>query len=194
MLCFRMKTAFFLFDLAERMQGESSARLFELSYTVSVTLTERSSGGRFMSRAKGRSAASSGSRFFFLPLPNNSELLIIFFCLCFCRTAVQRDCGGPLRLPFKLGQELGVGLREAASLWSPRPQSRQPADLQLATLWPLLGEGARRPAGGRHTYGRRSPAAGERPTAAESEGSPLVGDERSLRGIARGFLKSRRTE
>ncbi|KAM3595091.1 uncharacterized protein V6R79_018004 [Siganus canaliculatus] len=29
----RMKTAFFLFDLAERMQGEGKARLFELSYT-----------------------------------------------------------------------------------------------------------------------------------------------------------------
>uniref|UniRef100_A0A3Q1G120 Transmembrane protein 260 n=1 Tax=Acanthochromis polyacanthus TaxID=80966 RepID=A0A3Q1G120_9TELE len=28
-----MKTAFFLFDLAERMQGEGKARLFELSYT-----------------------------------------------------------------------------------------------------------------------------------------------------------------
>lgn len=41
MLCFRMKTAFFLFDLAEGMQAEASARLFELSYTVSVTLTER---------------------------------------------------------------------------------------------------------------------------------------------------------
>lgn len=33
-----MKTAFFLFDLAERMQGEGKARLFELSYTVSLTL------------------------------------------------------------------------------------------------------------------------------------------------------------
>lgn len=32
-----MKTAFFLFDLAERMQGEGKARLFELSYTVSLT-------------------------------------------------------------------------------------------------------------------------------------------------------------
>uniref|UniRef100_A0A3P8U9K9 Transmembrane protein 260 n=1 Tax=Amphiprion percula TaxID=161767 RepID=A0A3P8U9K9_AMPPE len=30
----RMKTAFFLFDLAERMQGEGKARLFELSYTL----------------------------------------------------------------------------------------------------------------------------------------------------------------
>uniref|UniRef100_A0A8C7YPG5 Transmembrane protein 260 n=1 Tax=Oryzias sinensis TaxID=183150 RepID=A0A8C7YPG5_9TELE len=30
----RMKTAFFLFDLAERMEGEASARLFELSYTL----------------------------------------------------------------------------------------------------------------------------------------------------------------
>lgn len=38
MLCFRMKTAFFLFDLAERMQGEGKARLFERSYTVSLTL------------------------------------------------------------------------------------------------------------------------------------------------------------
>lgn len=32
-----MKTAFFLFDLAERMQAEGRARLFELSYTVSLT-------------------------------------------------------------------------------------------------------------------------------------------------------------
>ncbi|XP_069571025.1 protein O-mannosyl-transferase TMEM260 [Brachyistius frenatus] len=30
----RMKTAFFLFDLAERLQGEGTARLFELSYTL----------------------------------------------------------------------------------------------------------------------------------------------------------------
>ncbi|XP_047467992.1 transmembrane protein 260 isoform X3 [Mugil cephalus] len=30
----RMKTAFFLFDLAERMQGEGTARLFELSYIL----------------------------------------------------------------------------------------------------------------------------------------------------------------
>ncbi|XP_041828779.1 transmembrane protein 260 isoform X2 [Melanotaenia boesemani] len=30
----RMKTAFFLFDLAERMQGDGKARLFELSYTL----------------------------------------------------------------------------------------------------------------------------------------------------------------
>ncbi|XP_028251319.1 transmembrane protein 260 [Parambassis ranga] len=30
----RMKTAFFLFDLAEGMQGEGKARLFELSYTL----------------------------------------------------------------------------------------------------------------------------------------------------------------
>lgn len=36
-LCFRMKTAFFLFDLAERMQGDGKAHLFELSYTVSGT-------------------------------------------------------------------------------------------------------------------------------------------------------------
>uniref|UniRef100_A0A3P9LYW0 Uncharacterized protein n=1 Tax=Oryzias latipes TaxID=8090 RepID=A0A3P9LYW0_ORYLA len=34
----RMKTAFFLFDLAERMEGEARARLFELSYTVSFDL------------------------------------------------------------------------------------------------------------------------------------------------------------
>eukprot|EP00063_Salmo_salar_P091456 XP_014066291.1 PREDICTED: transmembrane protein 260-like [Salmo salar] len=32
----RMKTAFFLFDLAERIQGEEKARLFELSYTETV--------------------------------------------------------------------------------------------------------------------------------------------------------------
>lgn len=32
-----MKTAFFLFDLAERMQGEGKAGLFELSYIVSLT-------------------------------------------------------------------------------------------------------------------------------------------------------------
>ncbi|RVE57198.1 hypothetical protein OJAV_G00213780 [Oryzias javanicus] len=30
----RMKTAFFLFDLAERMEGEARARLFELSYAL----------------------------------------------------------------------------------------------------------------------------------------------------------------
>uniref|UniRef100_A0A1A7XTJ3 Chromosome 14 open reading frame 101 n=2 Tax=Iconisemion striatum TaxID=60296 RepID=A0A1A7XTJ3_9TELE len=30
----RMKTAFFLFDLAERMQGDGRARLYELSYTL----------------------------------------------------------------------------------------------------------------------------------------------------------------
>ncbi|XP_029982818.1 transmembrane protein 260 isoform X2 [Sphaeramia orbicularis] len=36
----RMKTAFFLFDLAERMQGEGKARLFELSYTLYKELVE----------------------------------------------------------------------------------------------------------------------------------------------------------
>ncbi|XP_034531012.1 transmembrane protein 260 [Notolabrus celidotus] len=36
----RMKTAFFLFDLAERMQGEGSARLFELSYTLYKEIVE----------------------------------------------------------------------------------------------------------------------------------------------------------
>ncbi|CAJ1073650.1 transmembrane protein 260 [Xyrichtys novacula] len=36
----RMKTAFFLFDLAERMQGEGSDRLFELSYTLYKEIVE----------------------------------------------------------------------------------------------------------------------------------------------------------
>ncbi|XP_034432755.1 transmembrane protein 260 isoform X1 [Hippoglossus hippoglossus] len=36
----RMKTAFFLFDLAERMQGEGRARLFELSYTLYKEIVE----------------------------------------------------------------------------------------------------------------------------------------------------------
>ncbi|XP_060918703.1 protein O-mannosyl-transferase TMEM260 [Labrus mixtus] len=36
----RMKTAFFLFDLAERIQGEGSARLFELSYTLYKEIVE----------------------------------------------------------------------------------------------------------------------------------------------------------
>nr|XP_046269301.1 transmembrane protein 260 isoform X2 [Scatophagus argus] len=36
----RMKTAFFLFDLAERMQGEGKARLFELSYTLYKEIVE----------------------------------------------------------------------------------------------------------------------------------------------------------
>ncbi|XP_075874276.1 protein O-mannosyl-transferase TMEM260 isoform X3 [Nelusetta ayraudi] len=40
----RMKTAFFLFDLAERMQGEASARLFELSYTLYREIVEAHSG------------------------------------------------------------------------------------------------------------------------------------------------------
>lgn len=31
---FRMKTAFFLFDLAEKMEGEAQARLYEISYNV----------------------------------------------------------------------------------------------------------------------------------------------------------------
>uniref|UniRef100_A0A3B4HAC3 Transmembrane protein 260 n=1 Tax=Pundamilia nyererei TaxID=303518 RepID=A0A3B4HAC3_9CICH len=35
-----MKTAFFLFDLAERMQGEGKARLFELSYTLYKEIVE----------------------------------------------------------------------------------------------------------------------------------------------------------
>ncbi|XP_041710216.1 transmembrane protein 260 [Coregonus clupeaformis] len=37
----RMKTAFFLFDLAERIQGEGKARLFELSYTLYKEIVER---------------------------------------------------------------------------------------------------------------------------------------------------------
>ncbi|KAM9842083.1 protein O-mannosyl-transferase TMEM260 [Aulostomus maculatus] len=36
----RMKTAFFLFDLAERMQGEGKAHLFELSYTLYKEIVE----------------------------------------------------------------------------------------------------------------------------------------------------------
>ncbi|KAM3870777.1 protein O-mannosyl-transferase TMEM260 [Diretmus argenteus] len=36
----RMKTAFFLFDLAEKMQGEGKARLFELSYTLYKEIVE----------------------------------------------------------------------------------------------------------------------------------------------------------
>ncbi|CAL9687036.1 unnamed protein product [Knipowitschia caucasica] len=36
----RMKTAFFLFDLAERMMGEAKARLFELSYTLYKDIVE----------------------------------------------------------------------------------------------------------------------------------------------------------
>ncbi|KAM8913654.1 protein O-mannosyl-transferase TMEM260 isoform 5-T6 [Spinachia spinachia] len=36
----RMKTAFFLFDLAERMQGEGKARLSELSYTLYKEIVE----------------------------------------------------------------------------------------------------------------------------------------------------------
>lgn len=36
----RMKTAFFLFDLAERMMGEGKARLFELSYTLYQDIVE----------------------------------------------------------------------------------------------------------------------------------------------------------
>uniref|UniRef100_A0A3Q3IUL5 Transmembrane protein 260 n=1 Tax=Monopterus albus TaxID=43700 RepID=A0A3Q3IUL5_MONAL len=36
----RMKTAFFLFDLAEMMQGEGKARLFELSYTLYKEIVE----------------------------------------------------------------------------------------------------------------------------------------------------------
>uniref|UniRef100_A0A8C7CLM4 Transmembrane protein 260 n=1 Tax=Oncorhynchus kisutch TaxID=8019 RepID=A0A8C7CLM4_ONCKI len=36
----RMKTAFFLFDLAERIQGEGKARLFELSYTLYKEIVE----------------------------------------------------------------------------------------------------------------------------------------------------------
>ncbi|XP_070301275.1 protein O-mannosyl-transferase TMEM260 isoform X2 [Salvelinus sp. IW2-2015] len=37
----RMKTAFFMFDLAERIQGEGKARLFELSYTLYKEIVER---------------------------------------------------------------------------------------------------------------------------------------------------------
>ncbi|KAK6304447.1 hypothetical protein J4Q44_G00250330 [Coregonus suidteri] len=37
----RMKTAFFLFDLAERIQGEGKDRLFELSYTLYKEIVER---------------------------------------------------------------------------------------------------------------------------------------------------------
>ncbi|KAM7403002.1 hypothetical protein PAMA_003772 [Pampus argenteus] len=36
----RMKTAFFLYDLAERMQGKGKARLFELSYTLYKEIVE----------------------------------------------------------------------------------------------------------------------------------------------------------
>ncbi|CAG5866391.1 unnamed protein product [Menidia menidia] len=36
----RMKTAFFLFDLAERIEGEGKARLFELSFTLYKELVE----------------------------------------------------------------------------------------------------------------------------------------------------------
>ncbi|KAK2891755.1 protein O-mannosyl-transferase TMEM260 isoform X1 [Channa argus] len=36
----RMKTAFFLFDLAEMMQGEGKSRLFELSYTLYKEIVE----------------------------------------------------------------------------------------------------------------------------------------------------------
>ncbi|XP_029350355.1 transmembrane protein 260 isoform X2 [Echeneis naucrates] len=36
----RMKTAFFLFDLAEKMQGAGNARLFELSYTLYKEIVE----------------------------------------------------------------------------------------------------------------------------------------------------------
>ncbi|KAL0969087.1 hypothetical protein UPYG_G00222470 [Umbra pygmaea] len=36
----RMKTAFFLFDLAERIHGEGQARLFELSYTLYKEIVE----------------------------------------------------------------------------------------------------------------------------------------------------------
>lgn len=36
----RMKTAFFLFDLAERMMGQAKARLFELSYTLYKDIVE----------------------------------------------------------------------------------------------------------------------------------------------------------
>lgn len=36
----RMKTAFFLFDLAERMMGDGKARLFELSYTLYKNIVE----------------------------------------------------------------------------------------------------------------------------------------------------------
>lgn len=36
----RMKTAFFLFDLAEGLQGEGQARLFELSYTLYKEIVE----------------------------------------------------------------------------------------------------------------------------------------------------------
>ncbi|XP_014842556.1 PREDICTED: transmembrane protein 260 isoform X1 [Poecilia mexicana] len=39
----RMKTAFFLFDLAERTQGEGKARLFELSYTLYKEIVEAQS-------------------------------------------------------------------------------------------------------------------------------------------------------
>ncbi|XP_034015318.1 transmembrane protein 260 isoform X2 [Thalassophryne amazonica] len=39
----RMKTAFFLFDLAERMQGEEKTRLFELSYTLYKEIVESQS-------------------------------------------------------------------------------------------------------------------------------------------------------
>ena len=31
-----MKTAFFLYDLAEGMEGDGKARLYQLSYTVSL--------------------------------------------------------------------------------------------------------------------------------------------------------------
>lgn len=37
---FRMKTAFFLFDLAENMEREQQARLYELSYYVSRKCTK----------------------------------------------------------------------------------------------------------------------------------------------------------
>ncbi|KAM6912902.1 protein O-mannosyl-transferase TMEM260 isoform 1-T1 [Xenentodon cancila] len=39
----RMKTAFFLFDLAERLKGDGKARLFELSYTLYKEIVEAQS-------------------------------------------------------------------------------------------------------------------------------------------------------
>uniref|UniRef100_A0AAQ4RG88 Transmembrane protein 260 n=1 Tax=Gasterosteus aculeatus aculeatus TaxID=481459 RepID=A0AAQ4RG88_GASAC len=88
--------------------------------------------------------------------------------------AVQGDRGGPLGLPSKLGQELGTGLREAATIGSPGPRPRRPAGLQRPALQSLLAEGTHGSPGGRHTRRHRRPAerAGRAPP--ELEANPVT--------------------
>lgn len=86
-----MKTAFFLFDLAERMQGEGKAGLFELSYIVSLTSANMRQhcyhNGADLSAAQGKAHIFRG---FFFAVTSAFMCLCVFMCLCSPDSCIRR--------------------------------------------------------------------------------------------------------